>query len=62
MIVKMPENMKSTAAFSMELEPLLVSGKGRSNILPVLQRSEFVVAAVEAVVGVTAGGDGWPKV
>jgi len=39
-----------------------VSRKGRSNILPVLQRSGFVVAAVAAVVGVTAGGDGWPKV
>lgn len=62
MIVKQPENMESTAAYLIELQRLLELEKGKNNVLPVLQRSVFVVAAVAAVVGVTAGGAGWPKV
>lgn len=61
MIVKQSENTKSSAAYFIELQRLLELEMGRSNVLPVLQRSVFVVAAVATVVGVTAGGVGWPK-
>lgn len=62
MIVKQLENTESTAAYFIELQRLLELEKGRKNVLPVQQRSVFVAAAVAAVVGVTAGGVGWPKV
>lgn len=62
MIVTQPENAESTAAYFLELQHLLELEKGTNNVLPVQQRSVFVVAAVVAVVEVTAGGVGWPKV